>query len=245
MSRSHDACFILKTQAHRNTSLIVECFSQNFGRFPLLARGARRPRSEIRGQLSLFAPLKIHFSGKNDIKMLHQVDWLGGLPQLTGEAILAGFYLNELLLKLLARDDPFEHLFLTYAKTMAHLAHLGLEDGKILRLFEWKLLTTLGIAPSLEHDDNGRTIDAQAFYLFRHHRPHPSRVPYVGQATGQLIRGQSLIALQQLEHISPSSEDLRQIRQLLRLLLDRELHFHPLVSREVLHATRYFERKTS
>ena len=101
--------FILHSYPYRETSLIVEVFSQNFGRLPLVARGARRPRSAVRGLLMAFQPLHLSWFGKAELRTLHSAEWQGGQPQLQGMALMCGFYLNELLLKLLhARRPPRE-----------------------------------------------------------------------------------------------------------------------------------------
>ncbi|MDP1896582.1 MAG: DNA repair protein RecO, partial [Sulfurimicrobium sp.] len=100
--------YVLHTYPYRETSLIVEVFSQNHGRLPLMARGARRPKSAVRGLLLSFQPLQLNWFGKNELRTLHSAEWQGGQPLLQGMALMCGFYLNELLLKLLHRDDPHE-----------------------------------------------------------------------------------------------------------------------------------------
>jgi hypothetical protein len=91
--------YLLHSYAYRETSLIIETFTRDQGRVALVARGARRPRSALRGVLLAFAPLTISWSGKSELRTLHKAEWQGGLPQLKGDALLCGFYLNELLLK--------------------------------------------------------------------------------------------------------------------------------------------------
>ena len=71
-----------------------------------MARGARRPKSAVRGLLMAFQPLQLSWFGKPELRTLHSAEWQGGQPQLQGMALICGFYLNELLLKLLQRDDP-------------------------------------------------------------------------------------------------------------------------------------------
>src|SRR5579871_5306378 len=85
-------------------------------------RGARRPRSELHGLLQGFQPLSLSWSGLHELKTLHKAEWRGGLPRLRGAALLCGFYLNELLLKLVAREDPHPQLYATYATALAELA---------------------------------------------------------------------------------------------------------------------------
>ncbi len=115
--------FVLHSYPYRETSMIVEVFSRQHGRVALIARGARRPRSALRGLLMGFQPLTLSWFGKHELRTLHKAEWQGGQPQLQGKALLCGFYLNELLLNLMVRDDPHEQLFDYYQLTLQRLAH--------------------------------------------------------------------------------------------------------------------------
>jgi len=118
--------FVLHTYPWRESSLIVEALTRDHGRVALVARGAKRPTSQFRGLLSPFCPLQLSWSGRNDIKSLIRVEWGGGLAPLRGGGLLAAFYLNELLVRLLARGDPHETLFLAYARALHAVAR---DDG--------------------------------------------------------------------------------------------------------------------
>src|SRR5512135_3655302 len=118
-----ELAFVLHSYPFRETSLLLEIFSRNHGRLALVARGARRPRSALRGLLMNFQPLRLSWFGKGEVRTLHGAEWQGGQPQLQGAALLCGFYLNELLLNLLARDDPHEGLFDYYQLALHRLAH--------------------------------------------------------------------------------------------------------------------------
>jgi len=120
--------FVLHTYPWRESSLIVEALTRDHGRVALVARGAKRPTSQFRGLLSPFCPLQLSWSGRNDIKSLIRVEWGGGLAPLRGGGLLAAFYLNELLVRLLARADPHEALFLAYARALHALARDGGAD---------------------------------------------------------------------------------------------------------------------
>ena len=89
--------YLLHSYPYRETSLVIETFTRNRGRVALVARGARRPRSALRGVLLAFQPLTISWSGRTELRTLHKAEWQGGLPQLKGDALLCGFYINELL----------------------------------------------------------------------------------------------------------------------------------------------------
>src|SRR5258706_8658110 len=109
--------FVLHSYPFRETSLVIEVFSQDFGRVALVARGARRPRSALRGVLLAFQPLLLSWAGKSELRTLHKAEWRGGLPQLKRTPPLCGFFLNELMLKLFPRDDPHQQLYQTHHPT--------------------------------------------------------------------------------------------------------------------------------
>ena len=96
--------FVLHSYPYRETSLIVEVFSRDHGRLGLVAKGARRPMSQLRGVLMAFQPLLIDWSGGGEMKTLVRAEWQGGQPLLGGQALLCAYYLNELLMRLLARN---------------------------------------------------------------------------------------------------------------------------------------------
>ena len=123
-AQPHDdePAFVLHAYPYRETSLIVEAFTAGFGRVAMVARGAKRPRSEVRGLLQAFQPLTLSWAGSGELKTLTKAEWRGGLPLPRGAALLCGFYLNELLLKLLAREDAHAELFDDYAAALQALA---------------------------------------------------------------------------------------------------------------------------
>src|SRR5207247_8421391 len=113
--------FILHGYAYRETSLLVEVFTRGFGRISMVARGARGARSALRGVLLAFQPLALSWFGKGEVRTLARAEWTGGLPLLRREAPLCGCYLNELLPRLLPREDPHHALFLPYQEAPARL----------------------------------------------------------------------------------------------------------------------------
>src|SRR3954464_9342317 len=108
---SGQPAFVLHSYPYKETSLIVDMFTRDYGRVALVAKGAKRPLSKLRGVLQTFQPLSISWSGKTEVRTLTAAEWIGGLVPLEKSALLCGFYLNELLVKLLARDDPHPALF--------------------------------------------------------------------------------------------------------------------------------------
>lgn len=142
--------YVLHSYAWSETSLIVELFTRERGRVVVAAKGAKRPTSQLRPVLLPFQPILVQL-GKTaadeaaEIHTLRSAEWAGGSPMLTGAALFSGFYLNELLLKLLARQDPHTALFDAYADTLSALA----DEGPALRAFELVLLQALGVLPEL------------------------------------------------------------------------------------------------
>jgi DNA repair protein RecO (recombination protein O) len=143
-----EPAFVLQTFDWSETSLIVEALTQHFGRITLVAKGAKRPSSSFRPILLPLQILKITYSGDADIKTLKSATWGGGSVMPKGEALLSGFYLNELLLRMLARDDPHPTLFETYEQVVDILS---VQDDSVkapaLRAFELLLLKDLGWLP--------------------------------------------------------------------------------------------------
>lgn len=137
--------FVLHSYPYKETSLIIDVFSREYGRVALVAKGAKRPHSKLRGVLQTFQPLSFNWTGKSEVKTLTEAEWVGGLLPLEKSALLCGFYLNELLVKLIAREDPHPVLFDHYVATLNRLAH-GEPAPIVLRQFERALLKETGVA---------------------------------------------------------------------------------------------------
>lgn len=133
------------------SSLILEVFTRHHGRIALVAKGAKRPSSSFRPILLPLQPLHLAFGGDAEIRTLRAAEWQGGHVMPTGDALMAGYYLNELLLTLLARDDPHPGLFDVYADVVQVIAS---EHGEALqsalRAFELLLLREIGLLPVLD-----------------------------------------------------------------------------------------------
>jgi len=152
---NNEAGFILHTYPFKETSVVAEVFTRAHGRVALIARGARRPASVLRGLMQPFTPLLLSWFGKSELKTLHGAEWQGGHVMPTGDALLSGYYLNELLMRLLARDDPHPVLFDAYAATVQLIASQSLDTPQTtlqiaLRAFELRLLRDIGLLPMLD-----------------------------------------------------------------------------------------------
>ena len=233
--RDDEPAFVLHTFAYRETSLIVEAFTEGYGRVALVARGAKRPRSELRGLLQGFQPLLLSWAGSAELKTLQKAEWRGGLPRVAGSALLCGFYLNELLLKLLAREDPHPRLYATYEAALHELAARR-EQAPVLRRFELTLLAELGYALPLTHDAvTGAPVEPSARYHYAFDRGprrvsgHVAAEPRRGAA---LVRGATLIALAAREF--PDAETAAEAKRLMREVLDHYLEQRGVESRRVV-----------
>ena len=157
--------FVLHSYPHKETSLIIDLFTREHGRVALVAKGAKRPHSQLRGVLQTFQPLSTGWTGKSELRILTGAEWVGGMLPLEKTALLCGFYLNELLVKLLARDDPHPKLFDHYVATLNQLAH-NEPPPIVLRKFELALLKETGVAADLTRCTSSRqAVDADGVYV--------------------------------------------------------------------------------
>ena len=142
--------YVLNARPYSDSSLLIEVFTRDHGRAGLVARGARGPRSKSRALLQPLQPLLLGWTQSGELGTLTASEAAGPPLPLSGERVFYGWYLNELLLKLLQREDPHPQLFETYALT---LAQLGGEDAeRALRIFEKRLLEDLGYGLHLPED---------------------------------------------------------------------------------------------
>lgn len=223
--------FVLHAYPYRETSLLVETFTRNFGRVPLIAKGAKRPRSALRGLLLAFQPLQLAWGGKSELRTLHKAEWQGGQMPLQGMAIICGFYLNELLLRLLHRNDPHEQLFVYYQETLAALSTQK-DYTPILRRFEQRMLKELGYALTLDHDVvSGKPTNPNEDYCYEIERGpvmldenHPGR--------GLQLHGKTLLDMEEGDYSSAATR--QQSKALMRYILNHYLDDQPLHTRQLL-----------
>ena len=147
----HELSFVLHHYPWSESSLILEVFTRLHGRLVVMAKGVKRPTSSFRAVLLPLQPLSLSLGGVNEILNLKSAEWLGGHLMPQGGALLAGLYLNELVLRLLAREDPHPLLFDQYRLAVSLLAAGGeITPGLVLRAFELLLLRSLGVLPNLD-----------------------------------------------------------------------------------------------
>ncbi len=228
MSRvEQQSCWVLHRRPWRESSLLLELFSDEFGRIGLVARGARGARSAWRGLAEPFVPLTASWTGRGELGTLTGLEPTGQRVVLKGRALWCGLYANELLLKLLARDDAAPTLFTAYGQLLEGLG-AGLSQAGLLRRFELAMLGALGVVPDLHHDAvTGQAVEAGRLY---HVRPETGLV--AAAAPGRdVFSGRAALVLTGQIVDDPAAS--REARQLTRLLLDHQLGGKPLKTREL------------
>lgn len=225
--------FVLHQRPFRDTSLLLEVLSRDHGRVGLVARGARGPRSRMKGILQPFRPLLLSWLLRGELGTLTAAENDAATPPSFpgGETLLGLYYLNELLLRLTARLDPHPGLYQGYAGAVEALA-AGAPLAPELRRFEKRLLDVLGYGPELRFDAAGQPIDPEGTYSYL---PESGLAPCREDATGALL-GASLLALAGEE--LPGGRALADARRLLRAALDVHLDGRPLKTRELLAQLR-------
>jgi DNA repair protein RecO (recombination protein O) len=224
--------YILHTRPYRETSLLVEAFSRDYGRIALLARGARRPHSTLRGLLMGFQPLEISWSGKGEVLTLMKAEWQGGQPLLARLPLFCAYYLNELLLRLLPREDPHPHLFDCYTRILLSLGYSPSKEEMEadLRIFERTLLGELGYGLTLERDYQGAPVNADASYHYEIERG-PVLLTAKEESSAS-ISGQTLLDMAQNHYERPATRN--EAKQLIRRLLAHYLEGVELESRKLV-----------
>lgn len=237
---SDEPAYVLHRYDWSETSLILEVFTRHHGRLALVAKGVKRPSSSFRPILLPLQPLHLAFGGDAEIKTLKAAEWQGGHVMPTGDALMSGYYLNELLLNLLAREDPHPVLFDVYANVVQVIAS---EHGEVLesalRAFELLLLREIGLLPLL---------DAQTMTLLAlHPEERYSLVPegglrQAGEADRASLSGTQWKVLQQsLGERTPFTSTLRacsdvafELKPQLRTLLNYHCGVTALRTRQMM-----------
>lgn len=218
--------YLLHQRPYRDADAILDVFSREHGRLGLVARGVRSGRSRRAGVLQPFTELLLSWTMRGDLGSLQEVETAEAPLQLSGTAMISGFYVNELLARLLRREDPHPGLYDDYRQTLLLLAQ-GADETYVLRVFEKRLLEHLGYGLLLEHDVDGHAIDPQARYAYL-----PESGPQLAPAAqAGTLPGAALLALAQ--ETPQLVEHGRELRDLLRRALAPHLGDRPLKSREL------------
>lgn len=229
MRIDQQAAFILHHRPFRDTSQILDVISREHGRLALVARGSRGQKSRLRGVLRPFLPLSLSWVQRSDLGTLTGAELRGGPLQLNGNALFAGYYVNELLLHFLHRHDPQPEIFELYVQTVNSLCAAD-NVAPCVRQFEIELLSQLGYALNLEHEAGSQApLQATSNYEFRFEQG-PVRVE---RSTGPLVfSGATLTAIAAGDFNNPTI--LSAANRLLRGVIGFHLGGKELKSRKVL-----------
>lgn len=221
--------FVLHSYPYKETSLIIDLLTRDHGRVAVVAKGAKRPMSKLRGVLQTFQPLQTSWSGKSELRTLIDAEWVGGMLPLEKTALLCGFYLNELMVKLLARDDPHPALFAQYVTTLNELAH-GEPAQIVLRKFERALLRETGVAADLGRSTTTRaSVDPMTDYVVD---PEKGAREALDTDTWPAVSGKTLLDMERDDYADQATQV--QSKQLMRFLLAYHLGGAPLNTRQIL-----------
>ncbi len=212
-----EPAWVLHARGYRETSQLLDVFSHEHGRVGLVARGARRPKSPLRGLLNPFQPLRLSWSGRGELQTLRDAEIAGSSLLLTGDALLAGFYVNELLIRFMQRADPHPNLFAFYGQTLDCLQQCS-DVEPALRRFEIALLAEAGYALNFQTEA---------------HRPEPL-VPeqryefFAEQGAVALTDGTHDAGFSGAELLAIGRDDFsdRQVRRAARRLLRQVINTH-------------------
>jgi len=225
--------YVLHQRPYRESSALLEVFTESHGRIGLVARGIRSPKSRQRGELQLFRPLRLSWNARGELGTLTAVEADAPGERLRGAALYSAFYLNELLVRLLVRNDPHPGLYAHYQTSLESLMKEG-DIEPLLRIFEKSLLQEIGYGLLLDSEvESGEPVQPDSYYDY-HLESGPVLV--ARQDTRAFVfKGSSLLALQ---HGQLTGTDvLRDAKRLMRSALNLYLGNKPLKSRELFRKT--------
>jgi DNA repair protein RecO (recombination protein O) len=220
--------FILHRRPYRETSLLLDVFSRDHGRICLLAKGARRAKTGISEILQPYQRLQLAWSGKSELMTLTKAESDHAGYSLKDKRLIAGFYLNELIARMLHMHEAHADLFTAYDESLKALADPDLDEQVAIRLFEKRLLKSIGYGLVLDHDvQSGRSIDDHHDYYYQADRGPARKAP----STSDYIKisGQTLLAIDR-EYFD-TGKCLGEAKQLMRYILNKHLDNKPLASR--------------
>jgi DNA repair protein RecO (recombination protein O) len=242
-----DRGYVLHSYPYRETSLILQAWTEKHGRMGLVAKGARRPRSAHRSLLVPFQPLVLDWFGRGDLRTLKAAEPAAPATPLGGQSLLSAFYLNELLLKLTHRDDPHEGLFTAYDEAIAALRRISATPPVVaearaaapasievvLRRFELRMLQELGYAVELSREaGSGEPIDPGREYWYVVERGPVAAQGGDARADAVRLRGLTLIDLERGRFEDAAT--VAQAKQLMRLLINHSLNGQELATRALV-----------
>lgn len=218
--------FILQHRKYRETSLIIDVLTQDFGRISLLAKGVRKAKSKTAGLLQPFLPLSISYIGKGELKTLTDVEVVQPFPELKGLGLYCGFYINELIELFLHKDDPHPQVFDYYRQCLSRLWESSRIEAT-LRIFELDLMDNIGYGLQLQQEaGNKKPIKPSKKYIF-----NIEQGPIEDE--NGLFSGKTLQAMSARDFTD--SQVLAEAKILMRAVIDTHLQGKPLKSRTVIN----------
>ena len=229
----NQSAYVLHARNWRETSLLVEVLSAEHGRIGLVARGVHGPKKQLlRAALQPLQHIRLAAVQRGELAQLVSAEALDAAPRLAGDAMLAGFYLNELVLRLTQRLDPQPDLYAVYGETRSRLAS-GDPLAWTLRRFERDLLESLGSGFDLSEDGDGMAIDPAArYHLDAENGPRRLLSDRGRNERSSAATGAALLAL--AADRQPAADDLASLRLALRSVLRHHLGARGLKSWEML-----------
>ncbi|HET9818103.1 MAG TPA: DNA repair protein RecO [Rhodanobacteraceae bacterium] len=230
MRITQQSAYILHTRAWRETSLLVDVFSQDFGRVGLVARGVRGARARLsRSLLEPMQALRMDWTGRGELQTLVAVEPVAAPHMLRGDELLSAMYVNELLVRLVARNDPHPVLFDRYRELLDELPRSA-SVAWSLRCFERDLLEAIGYALQLDAAaDTGEPLDSTRAYDYL---PEYGAVAAGDHSDGTRVRGSALRAL--ATGVCPDTQDMAALKRLMRNLIGQQVGPRGLQSWRVL-----------
>ena len=224
-----EPAWVLHHRPFRDSSRILDILSRQHGRLSLVARGSRGSKSRLKGILRPFSPLNLSWVMRSDLGTLTGADMTGVPITPSGDALLSGYYVNELLLKLLHNHDPQPDIFDLYGRTIAKLSAGG-DVTPALRVFEIELLRLLGYALNLHHDtESQEELVGDDLYEYR---PEQGPAPVANRQGPMIFTGAEIVAIREMNFDDPLV--LRNAARLLRSVIAFHLGGKELKSRKVL-----------
>ncbi len=226
--------YLLHHRPYRETSSILELFTAEHGRVAMVAKGVRRKKSRLQPLLQLYRPLLLSWRGRGPLYSLDQVEENGAMHTLAGISMMSGFYINELLVRLLHHEEAYPALYATYELLLQQLSqgggNIGAELEWLLRQFELRLLHDLGYALNLECEvETGEVLQPEQRY---HYLPEQGAFYWQGRGAGVPLHGATLLGLANGNLSEQRSR--REAKQLMRAILASLLGDKPLNSRELI-----------
>lgn len=219
--------YVIHRRRYGDTSLLLELFTPGEGRIGVIAKGAATAKGQRKGILQPFIPLLASWAGRGELKVLRNLETIARPTSLTGKYLYCGFYLNELIMRLLKRNDPLPALFALYAQALVQLADAQ-DAENVLRYFELGLLQMLGYAPILDREAvNGSSIEERKLYWYLvESGPESSPSEHL-----PAVHGDTLLALSKGHSLSQRQK--HEALHLMRYILKFYLGDKPLKSREL------------